>query len=110
MSSLLSQHLSITKSPFTINFTRLDSTGKDTYLQLNGLIYDSYLNWVGLRAFTATQGDQFRGVLGLGERSQSKLFYEDGVYSAWAADEGTKPEDGQLPGKHVYGVHPFFMY
>lgn len=32
MSSLLSQHLSITKSPFTINFTRLDSTGKDTYL------------------------------------------------------------------------------
>ena len=65
-----------------------------------------------MRAWTATTGDNFRGVLGLGERSQSDndLFYKDGVYSAWATDEGTKPEDGQLPGKHVYGVHPFFMF
>ena len=48
--------------------------------------------------------------MGLGERSQNGLFFKDGVYSMWATDEPTKVEDGMLPGKHSYGVHPFFMY
>jgi hypothetical protein len=68
--TLLSQHVSIVKSPFHLNFTRLDAkAGKETYLQFSGMIYDSYLNWVAMRAWTATQGDDYRGVLGLGERS-----------------------------------------
>ena len=48
--------------------------------------------------------------MGLGERSQKDLFYKDGIYSMWAVDEPTKVEDGKLPGKQAYGVHPFFMY
>ena len=48
--------------------------------------------------------------MGLGERSSDSLFYKDGIYSMWAYDEPTKQDDGMLPGKNGYGVHPFFMF
>jgi hypothetical protein len=79
-------------------------------LKLSNLVYDSYLNWIGLHAVTQ-KGDNFKGVMGLGERSMAdSLFFKDGVYSMWAMDQFTRKEDGQLPGKQTYGVHPFFMY
>jgi hypothetical protein len=28
----------------------------------------------------------------------------------WSLDEISRAEDGKLPGKNSYGVHPFFMY
>jgi len=43
--------------------------------------------------------DDFRGVMGLGERSQDQLFLKDGIYSMWSVDMGTRPEDGKSPGK-----------
>lgn len=55
-------------------------------------------------------GSNFRGIMGLGERSQRELFFDDGIYSIWTVDEPTKLEDGYPPGKQSYGAHPFFMY
>lgn len=80
-----------------------------TFFQIKNLVYDSYLNWIGMQAFTQ-KGDNFRGVMGLGERTQQSLFYEDGTYSMWSFDRPSTLEDGQAPGKNSYGVHPFFMY
>ena len=48
--------------------------------------------------------------MGLGGRVQDNLFYADGVYSIWNRDAGLPPDDGELPGKNIYGTHPFFMY
>jgi hypothetical protein len=28
----------------------------------------------------------------------------------WSRDIPTPDEDGKLPGKNMYGVHPFYMY
>ena len=56
------------------------------------------------------KGDDFKGIMGLGERVQFDLFYEDGVYSIWNRDAGTPPDNGRPPGKNVYGTHPFFMF
>lgn len=28
----------------------------------------------------------------------------------WSKDIPTPIEDGKAPGKHMYGVHPFYMY
>jgi len=52
-------------------------------LKINEIIYDSYLNWVGLELYTQ-KGEDFTGMIGLGERVQGNLFLEDGVYSSWA--------------------------
>ena len=59
-----------------------------------------------------TEGDDFTGIIGLGERVTTNLFYDDddGVYSAWARDAAMPIEDGRPPGKNVYGVHPFYMF
>ena len=48
--------------------------------------------------------------MGLGERVQEDLFYQDGVYSMWNRDATTPKEDGRPPGNNIYGTHPFFMY
>ena len=57
-----------------------------------------------------TYGDKFHGIMGLGNRAKDSLFYDDGVYSMWTADNGLPNEDGKPPGKNTYGVHPFYMY
>lgn len=48
--------------------------------------------------------------MGLGERGQKGLFYENGIYSLWATDQGPRVDDGLPPGSQSYGAHPFFMY
>jgi hypothetical protein len=48
--------------------------------------------------------------MGLGERSTPGLFYEDGVYSMWSMDTANPMDDGKIPGKNLYGVHPFYMF
>lgn len=64
-----------------------------------------------MTTFSTLRDDNYRGVLGLGERSTDSLFYQDGVYSMWAYDEPiNKVDRGVLPGKNGYGVHPFFMF
>jgi len=57
------------------------------YFEIDRILYDSYLNWVGMRAFTESKGDSYQGVMGLGERGQNSLFYPDGIYSMWNYDQ-----------------------
>jgi hypothetical protein len=80
------------------------------YFEIDRIIYDSYLNWVGMRAFTESKGDSFKGVMGLGERTQKSMFYGDGVYSMWNYDQSSKLESGVPPGDQSYSTHPFFMW
>jgi hypothetical protein len=54
-------------------------------------------------------GDDFKGIMGLAERTVSDLFLKDGIYALWSRDQPGVEEDGKLPGKNWYGVHPFFM-
>jgi len=55
-------------------------------------------------------GTKFRGILGLGEKASHNFFYQSGTYSLWTKDIPTPIEDGQLPGKNMYGVHPFYIF
>lgn len=73
------------------------------------MVFDEYLNWINVQANTQT-GDAFQGILGLGERASKDFFLKDGVYGMWARDQPTPDEDGTLPGKNMYGTHPFYMY
>jgi alpha-glucosidase (family GH31 glycosyl hydrolase) len=63
-----------------------------------------------MTALSKNRDTDFRGVMGLGERNLNNLFYQDGVYSMWAYDQENRLDDGNLPGKNSYGVHPFFMF
>ena len=49
-------------------------------------------------------------MFGLGERATKDFFYKSGVYSMWAKDIDNPVENGKLPGKNNYGVHPFYMF
>ena len=82
---------------------------ESVYLTLEGMIFDSYLNWVKTKVYTLPK-DQFTGVFGLGERAMESFFYADGVYSMWNKDTATPIETGELPGNNIYGTHPFYMY
>lgn len=73
------------------------------------MLFDSYYNHIIAEANTL-KGNDFKGVFGLGERANKDFFYKDGVYSMWTRDIPTPDEDGKLPGKNMYGVHPFYMY
>ncbi len=50
------------------------------------------------------------GVFGLGQRASQDFFFKTGVYSMWTKDIDNPVENGKLPGKNVYGVHPFYMF
>ena len=80
------------------------------YFEIDRIIYDSYLNWVGMKAYTESKGDSYKGVMGLGERTQKSMFYADGVYSMWNYDQSSKLESGVPPGDQSYSTHPFFMW
>ena len=46
-SDALGRHITIQRNPFQLNFTQ--QTGQtEPFLQIKNLIYDSFLNWVGL--------------------------------------------------------------
>ena len=47
-------------------------------------------------------------IFGLGERV-GDFFSKDGIYTIWARDELSPVEDGNKPGKNIYGAHPIFF-
>ena len=48
---------------------------------------------------------------GLGEQVTDQFFLQDGIYSFWNRDNNTPNYSTQsLPGKNIYGTHPFMMY
>ena len=68
---------------------------------------DDHFNHYRGKAYT--RKENFRGVMGLGEQATTDLFLKDGVYSLWSKDASNPPQDGALPGKNMYGIHPFYM-
>lgn len=83
---------------------------------LDAVIQDDFLNLMSTTAYTGAVNtssngtfSEFRGILGLAERTSTDLFLPDGVYSLWARDAATPPETGELPATNIYGVHPFYM-
>lgn len=109
----LDKQIVITDAPFQIQFkTRISPKVSETVLTIKGLIFDEFLNWVNIEAMVqpSESEEQFRGIFGLGERSQKEFYMKTGVYSMWATDIPDPLEDGKLPGKQVYGTHPFYMF
>jgi alpha-glucosidase (family GH31 glycosyl hydrolase) len=48
---------------------------------------------------------------GMGEQVTDKFFLEDGIYSFWNRDNGGENySSSSLPGKNIYGTHPFLMF
>lgn len=92
-----------------MQFTSRNLLDKTPYFTLNGMLLDSYMNQINAKV-TVPGGDNFKGIFGLGERASKNFFYEDGIYTIWAKDQGTPLEDGKLPTKAMYGTHPFFMF
>src|ERR1700761_4665791 len=74
------------------------------------MLFDQNLNIITAQHNT-TQGDNFKGIFGLGERVQGDdLFYKDGIYSMWNRDVPMPGDTGKPPGANVYGTHPFYMF
>ena len=94
-------------NPFTLSIT--NGTIGTKVFDISGLAYNSFLNVLQSDAY-CLPGEYFNGIMGLGERNKMSLFLRDGVYSMWNFDSPTPPETGTLPGKNVYGTHPFYMY
>ena len=85
-----------------------DASG-DFVANITEFLLDDYLNYY-YQQVMAEGGDNFKGIMGLGERIMDDLFYKDGVYSMWNRDATTPFDNGKPPGKNVYGTHPFFMF
>eukprot|EP00347_Sterkiella_histriomuscorum_P014109 403362137 len=105
----LSKFITLQDKPFQINVKYRSDNEESNVFQIQGMIYDEYLNWIQATVNTM-QGEDFKGIFGLGERANKDFFFKDGVYSMHSRDQPTPDEDGQSPGKNMYGVHPFFMY
>lgn len=78
---------------------------------LEGIILREYLNRI--HSFVYTDSTNYAGnggrIMGLGDQVSSDLFLADGIYSLWTRDEPSPVQDGKLPGKNLYGVHPYYM-
>ena len=92
------------------NFIMTVTGANDTRLiDFNGMAFDQYLNIMHAKLYTE-KGDKFKGVMGLGQKTMSSLFYSDGVYSMWSLDTANPYESGKVPGANQYGTHPFYMF
>jgi alpha-glucosidase (family GH31 glycosyl hydrolase) len=74
---------------------------------LGSLVLKEHFNYISTQVHT--KQDNFKGIMGLAERTVSDLFLPDGIYTLWSRDAANPVEDGRLPGKNLYGVHPFYM-
>lgn len=78
-------------------------------VNITGMLMDQFLNLIE-STLNTTSGDDFLGIIGLGEKVGPDFFYKDGVYSLWSRDTPSPVEDGKSPGKNIYGTHPFNMF
>eukprot|EP01022_Parablepharisma_sp_SALTPOND_P002386 TRINITY_DN1097_c0_g1_i1.p1 TRINITY_DN1097_c0_g1~~TRINITY_DN1097_c0_g1_i1.p1 ORF type:complete len:2193 (+),score=167.35 TRINITY_DN1097_c0_g1_i1:16766-23344(+) len=49
-------------------------------------------------------------IYGLGERVYPHFALKDGIYTLFTHDAVSPLEDGEVPGKNIYGSHPFYMF
>lgn len=57
---------------------------------------------------TTANIDSTGNIFGLGERV-GEFFLDQGVYTLWNRDEPSPVEDGERPGKNIYGTHPIYF-
>ena len=60
----LSKFLRISPNPFSVQFL-YDDDSQSEFFSIDGMIYDSYLNWVRTHVVTES-GTKFKGIFGLG--------------------------------------------
>ena len=84
----------------------LDPT-KVAVFEINSIVLQDHFSQI--KATVLTSCENFKGIMGLGDRVVDDLFLGDGVYSLWSRDVASPTEDGKAPGKNMYGSHPFFM-
>ena len=48
--------------------------------------------------------------MGIGERAGSLFHTEDGIYSRYTFDQANPIDNGDPPGKNLYGFQPFYVY
>lgn len=76
--------------------------------QMDSTIIAEYLNVMTGKAMVA-KGADFKGIMGLAERTSNDLFLPTGVYSLWSRDIPNPVNTGKLPSNNMYGTHPFYM-
>jgi len=81
---VLSNYISISDKPFSVDISTDEET-QSLYFNINGLLFDSFLNVVRTKIYTS-KGDNFKGIFGLGERVNKDFFFKDGVYSMYSRD------------------------
>ena len=108
----LGKFIVINDSPFSLQINARLTQTPEPVITLKSLLFNEYINWVNMQinAQPADTEEDFHGIFGLGERSTKDFFYKTGVYSLWSKDTWNPQENGKLPGKQVYGVHPFYMF
>lgn len=105
--------LTITPEPFALELRNPKQAGlpmslRDILWDTTGLElgFDQYYTRFGLNMHADPAG---KGIWGLGQRTSSSIFVEDGVHSEWNFNQ-KRAGNGKLPGANSYGTHPFWMY
>jgi hypothetical protein len=81
--------------------------GDTVIYDLEAVVLKEHFNFISAKAHV--DSTNFKGIMGLAERTVSDLFLPEGIYALWSRDAANPVEDGKLPGKNMYGVHPFYM-
>jgi len=104
----LSDYVTVLKDPATsaVTIKVLDANKAPAYT-LNGFQLANHFNLID--STVHTDKSNFKGVMGVFEQVATDLFLKSGIYSLWARDSPNDMQDGSLPGKNIYGTHPFFM-
>jgi hypothetical protein len=81
--------------------------GNTTIYDLQAMVLKEHFNFISAKVHV--DKTNFKGIMGLAERTVNDLFLAEGIYALWSRDAANPVEDGKLPGKNMYGVHPFYM-
>lgn len=100
----MGNHVVIIKDKFNfINKITIKNDNNTKVFRIHRFFIEDTLNFIDMYIMTND------GVIGLADQVGTSLFLEDGVYSLWDVENKAQRRDGKLPGKNVYGVHPFLM-
>ena len=101
----LSDYITIAQDPLIT--VKSGANGVEAY-DLEAVILTEFLNQI--RGTVKVKGGaDFKGIMGLAERTVTDLFLPDGVYGLWSRDSPNPEEKGTFPSSNMYGVHPFYM-
>jgi len=95
--------VSITEDPFTLTVHEYNQP-KNAYLKIDDDSIAMQEYYLSLKTQVNTDGRLY----GVGERIK-EFFIPEGIYTTWARDIPDPYDDGQRPGKNIYGSHPVYF-